>query len=374
MISLADGQKQIFFSAWMNEWLSDIESHCAVLVRSLTASAALRKMRSVHEQQGCGLDWPRTGNVLERQKAGCMYRRVKNSIGSAIASIALLGCLVTSPGYAQVANGQKIETKGLILTRDGEHLSVETKDMGNLIVVLNENTKVQVPKGIFRHKEMEVTSLVPGLDIELKGIGGENGQVVADTIEFSENSLRVAKQVHAGMTATKAQAEANKEDISKNERGISANKEKIGTNAADIAQHTEEIKTVEKRFSDLTEYDIKKSLSINFETGKSDLSDDAKQQLTVLAQEAQGMKGSLIQVKGFASTSGGAQLNQQLSEERAETVVTFLQQQGVPLQHIVTPAAMGITSPVAPNDTPEGRLQNQRVEVQILVNRGLAPK
>jgi flagellar motor protein MotB len=50
----------------------------------------------------------------------------------------------------------------------------------------------------------------------------------------------------------------------------------------------------------------------------------------------------------------------------------MLQQDGVPLRHIVTPAAMGTTDPLASNDSSAGRDLNQRVEVKLLVNRGMA--
>jgi len=271
----------------------------------------------------------------------------------------------------QITSGQKVETKGMILTRDGENMTVETRDMGNVVVELHPETKVQVPKGIFRHSNMEVTSLIPGVDVELKGTGTDQGHVVADQVRFTRESLKIAQQAHAAMTANKAQASANSQNIEENERAISANQEKTATNTADIAQHTDEIRAVEKRFSELTEYDIKKNVTVNFDTGKSAIPADAKQQLSDLAKEAQGLKGYLIEVKGFASTTGGTQRNQQLSEDRSENVVTFLQQQGIPPQHIVNPAAMGTTSPVAANDTEEGRQKNQRVEVKILVNRGV---
>jgi OOP family OmpA-OmpF porin len=298
---------------------------------------------------------------------------MKNRVNVLMMTIAL-SCLAAAPVAAQVSSGQKVETKGLILTRDGDTLSLESNNLGKVLVAVGENTKVHTPKGLFRHNDMEVTSLVPGLDVEVKGVGDDNGRIAADTIRFSKESLRIAQQVHAGMTATKAQVATNQQDIGENQRGISANAEKIGTNKADIAKHTEEIKAAEKRFNDLTEFDVKKDVTITFETGKSDVSDDAKKQLADLAKEANGMKTYLVEVQGFASTSGGSQLNQQLSEDRAENVTDFLHQQGIPMRRIVNPAAMGTTNPVADNETGEGRAQNQRVEVKILVNRGLAAK
>jgi len=284
-------------------------------------------------------------------------------INSFIASTVLV--LLALPGFAQVTTGQSIETKGMILTRDGDTLTINSPNHGKQVVAINDETKVLTPKGIFRHNNMEVTSLVPGLEISVKGTGDANGQIVAERIEFSKESLRTANQVHAAMTATNAQ-------VAENQKGISSNAEKIGTNAADISQNTQEIRAAEKRFDDLTEFDVKKELSVNFATGKSDIPQEAQQQLAEMSKEVQGKKGYLIQVQGFASTSGAASRNQELSQERAENIVDFLHQKGVPLKNIVNPAAMGMTNPVADNNTEEGRLKNQRVEVKMLVNRGLS--
>jgi len=287
-----------------------------------------------------------------------MNRRISSLIASSVL------VLLTSPGFAQVSAGQSIETKGLILTRDGEKLTVDSSNHGKQVVIINDETKVLTPKGIFRHNNMEVTSLVPGLEVEVKGTGDANGEIVAERIEFSKDSLRRANQVHAAMTAHKAQTDANTKDIEENQKGISSNAEKIGTNAADI-------RAAEKRFDDLSEFDVKKQFAVNFPTGKSDVPQEAQQQLAELAKEAQGMKGYLIEVEGYASTSGSATRNQQLSEDRAENIIDLLHQQGVPLKNIVNPAAMGTTNPVSGNDTEEDRLKNQRVEVKVLVNRGL---
>ncbi len=292
-----------------------------------------------------------------------MDRCIKNRV----VSIALMGCLFTALGFAQVSSGQKVETEGLIITRDGDSLTVDTKDLGKVVVSLKENTKVEAPVGLFRHKGMELTSLVPGLEVRIKGVGADNGQVMADRIRFDENSMKRAQQIHAAATATNAQVEANRQGVATNQQGVASN-------ATGVSQNAEQIKAAEKRFDELTEWDVKKELSLTFETGKSDLSQDVQQQLVALAKDAQGLKGYMIEVKGFASTSGNAQQNQDLSEERAEAVEVFLHQQGVPLKNIVNPAAMGTTNPVAANETQLGRLQNQRVEVKLMVNRGLASR
>ena len=235
-----------------------------------------------------------------------MYRRVKNYV----IGIALMSCLSSLPGFAQVATGQKVETKGMILTREGDKFTMDSKDLGKLEVALTDNTKVQVPKGVFRHSDMEVTSLVPGLEVEVKGTGSENGEVIADTVRFTKESLKVANQIQAGVAVTKAQSEANKQNIDANKQNIDANAQNIASNKQSIEQNRQE---VQQQFDDLTKFDVKKELAINFETGKAVIPPDAQQQLIALANETKGMKGYLVDVKGFASTSGDAARNQQLS-------------------------------------------------------------
>ena len=65
-------------------------------------------------------------------------------------------------------------------------------------------------------------------------------------------------------------------------------------------------------------------------------------------------------------------MNTKLSEDRAKEVVTYLMQQcGVPSRHIVAPGAMGEYGPASSNETKAGRAENRRVEVKILVNKGI---
>jgi len=92
-----------------------------------------------------------------------------------------------------------------------------------------------------------------------------------------------------------------------------------------------------------------------------------------LAKDAVGTTGYIISVKGFADSSGQAAMNQQLSMDRAQAVIAYLIQVGkVPVRHIIAPGAMGTADPAASNETSSGRAENRRVEVKVLVNKGLA--
>jgi outer membrane protein OmpA-like peptidoglycan-associated protein len=78
-------------------------------------------------------------------------------------------------------------------------------------------------------------------------------------------------------------------------------------------------------------------------------------------------------VKGYADSSGNAAMNQKLSMERAQELVAYLLQScNVPLTHIVAPGTMGEADPAATTETTQGRAENRRVEVKVVVNRGLA--
>ena len=78
-------------------------------------------------------------------------------------------------------------------------------------------------------------------------------------------------------------------------------------------------------------------------------------------------------MKGFADSSGDAAMNTKLSMDRAQNVIAFLIQTcNVPVRHVVAPGAMGEAAPATSNETKTGRAENRRVEVKVLVNKGLA--
>jgi OOP family OmpA-OmpF porin len=270
-----------------------------------------------------------------------------------------------------VTAGEKVKTSGLIVGRTGEDLTVKTTDMGKIVVVLTEDTKIEQPKGLFkvRNEKMEVTALVPGLSIQLQGLGDANGRVTATSIKFSKESLKVANQIQAGMTPTKEEVTANQAAITENRQAISSNQQQITANQQESEK---EIENVNKRFSDLSDYETKDTATLYYEVGASELNAKQKAELTDLAQKTSALNGYLVQVAGFTDSSGNAAFNQELSQERAENVISYLQQSGkIPLLRIVAPGAMGETDPAASNESAQGRAENRRVVVKVLVNKGV---
>jgi outer membrane protein OmpA-like peptidoglycan-associated protein len=296
-----------------------------------------------------------------------------------IVAFAALLCVLSIGSAYGVSNGEKVKTNGLITGRNGDTLTVRTLESGNLIVVLTDNTKVEQPKGLLkiRKTEMGVTALMPGLKIQVDGVGDAQSRVVANTIKFSKDDLRQAEAIQAGLAPTQQAVETNQQNIQANKEGVAANKVEMAANREKIAANQEQISAnqqdVNKRFSDLSDYDTKGDATVYFASGSTEISAKDKDALTELAHNAVNLSGYIVQVKGFADTSGNAAMNQKLSMERAQEVVAFLLQNcNVPLRHIVAPGAMGEADPAAPNETAQGRAENRRVEVKVLVNRGLA--
>lgn len=311
-----------------------------------------------------------------------MIQRWKPIVGCT----AVLCCLLAGSAFG-VTNGEKAKVKGVIATRTGETLIVSS-DGGNVTVVLTDDTKVQQPKGLgLRKKQMSVTILVPGLRITADGVGDAQNRLVAKSITFDKDDLEMAEAIQAGLTPTKAAVQTNASDIATNKQATQANSQAIQSNSQDIAANQaataahgqaiaanqQQIADTTKRFSELSEYETKADISVNFAVGKSVVSASDKAALAKLAKDAVGTTGYIIDVKGFADSSGNAAMNQQLSMDRAQAVVAYLIQDcNVPVRHIIAPGAMGTAAPAATNETAAGRAENRRVEVKVLVNKGVA--
>jgi OmpA-OmpF porin, OOP family len=311
---------------------------------------------------------------------------MKQSRKLIVACVLLLCCL--SVGISYGASNDKVKVQGLITTRTGETLTIRTVASGNVVVVLDDSTKVQQPKGLgLRKKQMSITALIPGLKISVEGTGDAQSRVMAKTITFDPDDLQLAETIQAGLTPTKHAVQTNQQNIAANQQNIqknqeditanqvqsAANKEAISTNQQGIEANQQDIEATNKRFSELSEFDTKGDLTVNFAVGSSAISASDKSALATLAHSAVNLTGYIVQVKGFADSSGNAAMNQKLSMDRAQAVVAYLIQNcNVPVRHVVAPGAMGTADPAAPNESSQGRAENRRVEVKVLVNKGLA--
>jgi len=281
----------------------------------------------------------------------------------------------------------KTEVKGMITARTGETLIVKSQ-AGSTTVVLTDNTRTKDDRGLFGLEKQEMSSvvLIPGLKVDIDGVSDDQGRVVAKTITVDGDDLETAEMIQSGLQPTAEQVAANiqaleahsgqleshtvqlagqKENIETNEQNIAANKQQIEANIKNTEENTQ-------RFTALSEYDVKGQATVNFEVGSSKISVKDQIELRELANTATRLKGYIIEVTGYADSTGSAAMNTNLSENRAKAVITYLMQKGeVPVRHIVAPGAMGEYGAAAPNETEAGRAENRRVDVKVLVNKGI---
>ncbi|MBV8812575.1 MAG: OmpA family protein [Acidobacteriaceae bacterium] len=308
--------------------------------------------------------------------------------------------LVTGLVYVAKANafdieaGKKATVKGSIVSRSGDLVKVRTKDQAVVVVDLTDSTQIERTKDFrFRHKDMDVTALVPGLNIEAEGVGNAQGQLQADKIKFDpdEFAIEVAEeqQIQANSAAAKkAQSTADSGVKKANGAQASANEAQSSADtaqaSADQAQSTADaagavgvmdaaaVAKVNKRVSDLGEYKKVAEAGIYFPSNGTTLDDAAKADLSQLASIALPLQGYMIEVAGYASSTGSKQWDQKLGSERAAAVTQYLRdQKNIPMRRILAPASYGATHPAATNSDPEGRALNRRVDVTVLVNKGL---
>lgn len=304
-----------------------------------------------------------------------MHRQIR-----VLASL-LAVCLLALVSAFGVDNGEKIKSKGVITNRTGDTLTVKTAD-GAFTVVLNSETKVQQPVGLgARHKQVPPDVLIPGLKLKFEGVGDDQNQVVAKSIEFDSDDLALAEVIQAGLNPTAQQQAKNMQTYEANrqatEAEIAANRQEIEANKQRVAANEQSIQEVaqatQKRFAELTDWVVKREAAVHFEVGDSSLSKEHRQEIAALAEEALKYKGYVIEVRGFADSTGNPVDNQQLSKDRAEAVVAYLLQEcRIPVKNIVAPGAMSETHPRASNETNFGRAENRRVELKVLVNKGVA--
>jgi outer membrane protein OmpA-like peptidoglycan-associated protein len=281
-----------------------------------------------------------------------------------------------------VAGAQSAQIQGVINGRSGATMTVQTQDSGNVVVLLNDYTSVEDVAGIFhaRKKQMGLTVLEPGLQVQVQGNYNAQNQLVANTIKFNGKDLQTASDIQAGVTPVEQQEQLQKEQaakqegqIQKEQAAMKQQQQEMAAAQAKIAANKAAIAAVNKRFGELADYNIWDEVTVLFGNDKVTVDPQYNAKLLALCQKAKTVNGYVIQVKGYASAVGSAALNQKLSQERAANVTDILEQKGgIPLTNILAPGAMGTSKQVAPDTTVEGQAENRRVVVRVLQNKGIA--
>jgi outer membrane protein OmpA-like peptidoglycan-associated protein len=298
---------------------------------------------------------------------------------------------LASSAFAQTfSSGDKAKVQGTITSRKGDLIKIQDAKTGSpALIKITDDTKIIRDKSKIafkRHEDMDVTAMVPGLTIKVEGVGNADNQLEASKITFSPDAfaIEVAQQqeINANKSAAAgAQTTANQGVAAAGAAQSSANQAQttadaagtVATAAGTLAMsNAGAVEMVNKRVSDLDDYQTVAEAVIYYPTGKYALDDAAKADLDKLVALTSSTDGYLIEIAGYASKTGTKEVNQQLSEDRASAVANYLRNKGnIPMRRIVAPAGYGSTHPDAENTDPQGRELNRRVDVKLIVNKGL---
>ena len=309
---------------------------------------------------------------------------------------------LSTAGNVPVAAGQKLEIEGTIQNQQGDSLIVRSPGGGTYSVTLSPSTEItEKKKNLFRGaKKYTRKDLLQGLYVEVKGVGESSGTIAAKEIRLRNDDFLVAQTMDTRVVPVEQELKATQNRLSETEQNaqrlsgqiqeVSAISNAARDNAktaqtsadnamaaANTAQSSADnaktgVQAANERITSLDEYSVKNTTTVHFKAGSSNISKDDQSQLDALAEQAKAEKGFLIEVAGFASSDGDVELNRRLSRKRADAVIQFLaENHGIPLRRFVVPMGYGESQPVGDNDTRDGRKENRRVEVRILVSKGL---
>jgi outer membrane protein OmpA-like peptidoglycan-associated protein len=284
--------------------------------------------------------------------------------------LALVSTLVPLTLAAQ----QTVKVEGLIKSRSGELIVLQTNNNRDVVVELTDDTDVGQVQGMLkaRHKTMSMAALIPGLAIKVEG-DDHDSRIIARTVRFKGNDLKQAAAIEAGMHETKLQTQQNQAELEKQKADLEAQRQALKQTDAKVAANKAAVDAAVARFGQLDDYYIMDEVTVYFGNGKTNVDPKYTPQLLALTEKAKTINGYMVEVKGYASSSGNTALNQRLSEDRANNVTNILLQQGkTPLTRMLAPGAMGESEQVTDENTPEAQAKNRRVVVRVLQNKAIA--
>src|ERR1044072_231337 len=258
-----------------------------------------------------------------------------------------------------VPSGAKMKFRGVVISRDADVFTIRDASRADYQVLMNYRTSIKTKGGFLRSgKSYPVTDILRGLIVEVEGRGDAQGQLVAEKIRFNESDMRAAITSDTRVTP-----------VEENQQRMAGQMDELYAVAAEARN---EATAANERITELDDYDVQETVAVTFRVNSAVLSPEAKAQLDDFAAKVSNARAYTIEVAGHTDTTGGEAKNFRLSRARADAVVQYLAvNHKIPLRRFVTPMGYGKTEAVAENSTASGRAQNRRVEVKMLLNRGM---
>jgi outer membrane protein OmpA-like peptidoglycan-associated protein len=239
---------------------------------------------------------------------------------------------------SQMSEGPDIE--GIISARSGDKMQVTAADGTKTVIAINDSTRITASKGLFSRDKLAAASLLNGIPVTVKTLRAGNA-LLASQIKLTGKDLKTARMIHSGTDQR-------------------------------FSEQTAATEALRGRMGSIDQYNIKSTTNVNFDTGKAVLSAQAKSDLCTAATAAESVDNALLLVVGYTDSTGSDEFNQVLSEKRAGSVINYLQQvcHWKPYR-MLTPTGMAEADPLADNSTEEGKAQNRRVAVNVMVSKAV---
>lgn len=293
--------------------------------------------------------------------------------------ITAAGVLAQDAQLRNIPAGQKAKITGVIVSKVDDNTVIVRDLSGTDTRVLITPTASIKNKAFFGGDKYAPTALVRGLSLEVEGMGDASGSLTATKVRFEKRNLEVAQSIDARVTPAEARLTAAEENAQRvagqiDELMAISNAARGGAKAAQDSADAAiaGVNATNKRISDIDDYVVQSTQTVNFRVNSAVLSPDAKMMLDEVAAASSALKGYYIEVTGFASAEGSTKHNKSLSQRRARAVIDYLiENHNIPLRRIGQSYGFGELQAVADNATREGREANRRVEVKLLVSRGI---
>ncbi len=235
------------------------------------------------------------------------------------------------------------EFEGVISARDGDKVQVTSADGTRTVVAISPSTEIRSSGGSpgLAKDQLAASDMLNGLPVHVETVEWANRGLIATKVALKSKHLETARMIHTGtdqrFTANEAATEA-----------------------------------LRGRVANIDQYNVKGTTNVYFDTARYNLSQQARAELCQAAEQAKATDNALLLVVGYTDSTGDYEYNQELSEKRAARVTNFLQQEcdWAPYR-MMTPTGMAEADPAADNTTEQGKAQNRRVAVNILVSKSV---
>jgi len=306
-----------------------------------------------------------------------MYKKISILILSL--AVGVVGVFAQNAQLRNAVAGQKYKIKGTVVAKENNDTFIVRDTVGvDTKIVVAPNASIK-NNSFWGGDKYPMTALVRGLLMEVEGVGDSSGGVMVNKVRFDKGNLQTAQAIDARSAPIEDRLSASEQNAQRisgqiDELMAISNAAKGGAKAAqDTADAAVAgVNATNKRISDLDDFVTQTTATVTFKVGSSALSSEAKASLDEVATTALTLKGYAIEVTGFASADGDAKKNKALSDRRAQAVKEYLiENHNIPLRRMNMSYGYGELQAVADNTTREGREQNRRVEVKLLVSRGI---